>query len=125
MAAVTGAQGDGDVDNVGYPGGRAPGAYPQRQPLIERDDPGHRGSQQAREAGLGRAASPGLSEDSGRDGQFGPAGEGLTDQDGHPAVPRLQRDQGAGVEGDAGHSGSPSARRAQVRSASVGGPDSA
>jgi hypothetical protein len=79
MAAVTGAQGDGDVDDVRYPGGRAPGAYPQRQPLIERDDPGHRGSQQARETGLRRAASPGLSEDSGRDGQFGPAGEGLSD----------------------------------------------
>jgi len=125
MASIAGAQRDRNVGNVRHPGDRTPRAHSQGQPLIERYDRSNRSAEQPRDARLAGTTPPRLSDNTGWDSQFGPGGQCLFDQDRHAPASRLQRDQRPGVQGRAGHRESPSACRAQARSASVGSPVSA
>jgi hypothetical protein len=79
MASIAGAQRDRNVGNIRYSSGRTPRAHSQGQPLIERYDISNRSAEQPRDTRLASATPPRLSDNSGRDSQFGPGGKRLFD----------------------------------------------
>ena len=105
--AVARADHNGCVDDIGGAREPAEGTGGTSPGLVERYDRDSREPEEASEAGLTSAAAPRLCDNARWHGEIGTGGICFIEQGLETGITALDRDQRAGVERDAGHSGQP------------------